>query len=107
MEIQQKLCANALRKAALLITKAADLGMNLSSYGEAGENSHNGNVYLWLEDHPFALFIGLGSDDRVQACWNGTMTDAEETIDVDGMTLHDLEAWADALSAKDMEEEDA
>lgn len=107
MDIQPNLCANAMRKAALLITKAADLGMNLSSCGEAGENSTNGNVYLWLEDHPFALFIDLSGGDRIQACWNGTMTDAEEMIDVEGMTLHALEAWADALSTKEMEEEEA
>ena len=57
MEIKQNLCANALRKVALLITKASDLGMDISGYGEAAENQHSGNVYLWLEDYPFTLFI--------------------------------------------------
>lgn len=103
MEIQENLCANAIRKIALLITKASDLGMNLSGYGHAAENNSNGNVYLWLEDYPFALYIPLCADDAIHACWSSFYTDDEETIDASDMTLHDLEAWADALNTKDEE----
>jgi hypothetical protein len=93
MEIQKDLCANAIRKVALLITKASKLGMDISGYGEAAENQSNGNVYLWLENYPFTLFIDLGSDD-VQACWtNYNEDDHEEFIDVDSMTLYELEEW--------------
>ena len=95
MEIKKDLCANAIRKVALLITKASKLGMDISGYGDAAENQSNGNVYLWLENYPFTLFIDLGSDD-VQACWtNYNEDDHEEFIDVDSMTLYQLEEWCE------------
>jgi hypothetical protein len=105
MEIQENLCANELRKVAILITKAVGIGMNPSSYGSAGVNGTNGNVYIWLEDYPFSLFIDLSGDDTIQACWSSFYTDDEETIDASDMTLHDLEAWADALNDKDTDRE--
>jgi hypothetical protein len=105
MYIQPTLCANAVRKVALLITKAADLGMDLTCYGNAAENENNGNVYLWLEDYPFTLYIPLCSDDAIHACWSSLYVDHEELIEVDAMTLHDLEAWADALNDKDTDME--
>jgi hypothetical protein len=96
MEIQENLCANAIRKIALLITKASDLGMDLSGYGHAAENNSNGNVYLWLEDYTFTLFISLG-DDAINACWSSLYTDDEEIIPVDAMKLYQLEAWTDEM----------
>jgi hypothetical protein len=96
MEIQENLCANAIRKIALLITKASDLGMNLSGYGHAAENPNNGNVYLWLEDYTFTLFISLG-DDAINACWTSLYTDDEEITPIDAMKLYQLEAWTDEM----------
>lgn len=93
MELTQNLCSNALRKVALLITKASNLGMNISGYGEAGENPHSGNVYLWLEDYPFTLYIGLGSD-TIYANWSSPIDGSEEDIDIQAMPLFDLESWA-------------
>jgi hypothetical protein len=93
MEITSNLCANATRKIGLLITKASELGMNISGYGDAGENSTSGNVYLWLEDYPFTLYIGLGSD-TIYANWSSPKYGDEEDIDIEGMTLFDIEAWA-------------
>ena len=97
MEISQNLCSNALRKVALLITKASDLGMDISGYGEAGENQNSGNVYLWLEDYPFTLYIGLGSD-TIYANWSSPIDGSEEDIDIEAMPLFDLEAWANDLN---------
>ena len=97
MEINQNLCSNALRKVALLITKASDLGMDISGYGEAGENQNSGNVYLWLEDYPFTLYIGLGSD-TIYANWSSPIDGSEEDIDIEAMPLFDLEAWANDLN---------
>ena len=96
MQINQNLCSNALRKAALLITKASDLGMDVSGYGEAGENQNSGNVYLWLEDYPFTLYIGLGSD-TIYANWSNPNNGEEEDIDIEAMPLFDIEAWANEL----------
>lgn len=93
MDIKQNLGANALRKAALLITKASDLGMDISGYGELAENQHSGNIYMWLEDYPFTLFISLGSD-TIYANWSNPNNGEEEDIDIDAMPLHDIESWA-------------
>ena len=102
MEIKQDLCSNALRKTALLITKASDLGMNISGYGEIGENPNSGNVYLWLEDYPFCLYIGLGSD-TIYANWNNPNNGEEEDIDIEAMPLFDIESWAYKLENEAME----
>jgi hypothetical protein len=93
MELSTKMCGNELRKTALLITEASRLGMDLSGYGNLDVNSSNGNVYLWLEDYPFSLFIDLGSDD-VQVCWSSYESDWEEFNTTADKTLYDLEQWA-------------
>jgi hypothetical protein len=96
MEIKNNLCSNATRKIALLITKASDLGMDISGYGFADENQSSGNVYLWLEDYQFTLYIGLGSDD-IYASWSDPMNGDEEEIEVGNKTLAQLELWAEQL----------
>ena len=98
--IAHKMTANELRKAALLILKAADLEMNVSSYGEAAVNQSSGNVYLWLEDYPFSLYIAPSGGDRIHACWSNPENGEEETIDADNMTRRALETWAEALQAQ-------
>lgn len=70
MEINTKrLSANEVRKVALLITKASDLGMDICGNGFADVNPHSGNVYLWLEDYPFALYIAPCGEDDIYANW--------------------------------------
>ena len=96
MEINSNLCSNATRKIALLITKASDLGMDISGYGFADENKNSGNVYLWLEDYQFTLYIGLGSDD-IYALWSNPMNGEEEEIEVGTKTLAQLELWTEQL----------
>jgi hypothetical protein len=96
MEIKSNLCSNATRKTALLITKASELGMDISGYGFADENQSSGNVYLWLEDYQFTLYIGLGSDD-IYASWSDPMNGDEEEIEVGNKTLAQLELWAEQL----------
>lgn len=97
MEIKSNLCSNATRKIGLLILKASDLGMDLSGYGFADENTNSGTVYLWLEDYAFTLYIDLGSD-VVKACWSNPDNGEEEFIlDVSGYSLEELESWASDL----------
>lgn len=93
MQINENLCNNAYRKIAKILTKASDLGMDLSGYGEADENKSSGHVYLWLEDYPFTLFISLGSDE-VQAVWSSPIDGEEIEIPVGDQSLEDLESWA-------------
>lgn len=107
MEIQQNLCANATRKIALLFTKASDLGMDISGYGYAGENPNSGNVYLWLEDYTFTLFIDLSGDDKIQAVWTDSDNGDEETRSASRATLRELETWAAYLDFNAREREEA
>ena len=92
MQINENLCNNAYRKIAKLLTKASDLGMDLSGYGEASENTTSGHVYLYLEDYNFTLFISLGSDE-VQAVWSNPIDGEEIEIPVGDLTLAQLEQW--------------
>jgi hypothetical protein len=102
MEITRNLSSNPMRKIGLLITKAAELGMDVGGYGFADENQMSGNVYLWLEDYPFTLFIGLGSDD-IQALWTNSNDGEEVEISVGDMNLYGLCQWVNGLEAS-MEE---
>ena len=97
MEIKSNSCNNVTRKIGLLILKASDLGMDLSGYGFADENTNSGNVYLWLEDYDFTLYIGLGSD-TVYALWTNPEDGEEIETDTENMTLWDLEHWAQKLA---------
>lgn len=97
MEIKSNLCSNATRKIALLITKASDLGMDIGGYGFADENTNSGNVYLWLEDYQFTLYIGLGSDE-IYASWSDPSDGEEEETETEGKSLYELEQWAQDLA---------
>jgi hypothetical protein len=93
MEINTHVCSNETRKIGMLITKAAELGMDVSGYGCADVNKWSGNVYLWLEDYGFTLYIGLNSDD-IYALWSNPEDGEEVEVKVGNMTLTDLENWA-------------
>lgn len=96
MNINENLCNNAYRKIAKILTKACDIGMDLSGDGYADENVSSGHVYLAMTDYNFTLFISLGSDD-VQALWYSTEDGTEVEITVGDMSLSDLETWASEL----------
>lgn len=102
MEIKSNLCSNATRKVGLLIVKASELGMDLSGYGFADENCNSGNVYLWLEDYPFTLYIGLGSD-TIYALWTNPNDGEEIETETEGKTLSELEDWAAQLYSESEE----
>lgn len=102
MEIKNNLCSNAMRKIGILITKASNLGMDVSGYGFADENQGSGYVYLWLEDYQFTLFIRPCCDDAIEALWTNPDNGEEFEIDVEDMSLTDLEQWADDLYAEEV-----
>ncbi len=91
---------NELTKAAKLITKAASLGMDISGYGELAVNNTSGNVYLWAEDYPFCLFIGL-YDSRVMACYS-CPENGKEFIRVAGNNLNRLYKWCEKLESRNV-----
>ena len=88
---------NELRKAALLMLKACEMNMDLTSYGEVGVNEHSGNVYLWVEDYPFALYIPLGERNTVYAIWMNSDNGDEIETPVKYKSLDQLIKWCDAL----------
>jgi hypothetical protein len=99
MQISENLCNNAYRKVAKILTKAVDLGMDLSGDGYADENKSSGHVYLAMTDYNFTLFISLGSDE-VQALWFSSVDGEEIEIEVGEMSLDDLENWSIDLDIK-------
>ncbi len=58
----ETMCPWEIEKAAYLILKAKQLGMDLNSYGELSVNKNSGNTYLWLEDYPFTLFMPINCE---------------------------------------------
>ena len=105
MEINTKdMVSNEIRKVALLITKAADLGMDLTSYGEAGVNESSGNVYLWLEDYAFTLYIPIGERNTIYALWMNTENGDEISTNIHGKNLERLLKWCKHLDDEHLED---
>ena len=102
MNIQtDNMCSNEVRKAGLLLTRAAELGMDASGYGELAVNYNSGNVYLWLEDYSFTLYIDLGSDN-VHALWTSSEDGNEEVITLEANTqLDTITGWAEYCQRQD------
>lgn len=96
--------SNEYVKAGRLITKAGQLGMNLAGYGSLDINLSSGNVYLWLEDYPFVLYIDLGNNlNALYSCYY----DGEETIKGvnSRTTLAGLESWCARLQKQSEKKE--
>jgi len=93
----KKMTNNELRKAALLILKACEMNMDLTSYGEVGVNEGNGNVYLWVEDYPFTLFIPYGERNIIYSLWMNRDNGDEEQTPVHYKGLDRLIKWCNAL----------
>ncbi len=60
-ETYRNFTLNEQGKALILQEKTLELGIDLADC-EIGVNQSNGNTYIWSEDYPFTLFIGLYSD---------------------------------------------
>jgi hypothetical protein len=88
---------NELRKAALLMLKACEMNMDLTSYGEVGVNESSGYVYLWLEDYAFTLYIPPSQRNTVYALWTNTNNGDEIETPVKYKSLDQLIKWCTAL----------
>lgn len=83
MEINTaKMCSNEIRKAAMLLTKASELGLDLSGSGVVDVNETSGNVYLWLEDSLYSLYIGPSGDDEIWALVSCPNCGEEHEVDL-------------------------
>lgn len=87
----EKMGNNETLKVCELIDKAIKLQWD-HNYSEVGVNELNGNVYIYNEMIPYTLFIDLSND--LMACKTDYETGEEDIIEVDNMSLHDLETWA-------------
>ena len=106
MEINTKgMVNNELRKAALLIAKACDMNMDLTSYGEVGVNEYSGNVFLWVEDYPFTLYIPIGERNTIYALWTNTENGDEISTPTHGKNLDRLMKWCDSLDRQNLRDQ--
>ena len=95
MELLTKDFNNAEKqKANLLMSKAVDLDMDFTCYGELARNNSNGNIYLWLEDYDFSLFIRPCESDQVEICWTDMIDGNEEIVELkESIDMEWIETW--------------
>ena len=72
--------------------------LDLEGYGELGMNENSGNVYLWLEDYPFTLFMPINCKLKLEDVWvmainNETGEEFERNLERKD-TIETLEDWA-------------
>lgn len=99
----KNMCSLENKKAQYLLKVAIDLGMDLSGFGGMGVNQNSGNVYLWLEDYNFCLFMPINCELKksdVQVCWTNFYNGNEEIINLGSKKLGVIENWAIRLSKK-------
>jgi hypothetical protein len=105
MEINGNMNSNDLAKAGKLLAFGGEIGMDLSGYGILDVNLASGNVYMWLEDYNFCLFIGLGSPS-IKARYSCPI-DGEESIKERVYSLQDVEMWSSKRAKESEAKENA
>ena len=88
-------------KAAYLLMAADRFGMDLSGYGEVAFSPNSGNIFLWVEDYPFTLYLPISSelkDADVWVQWNGPDDNEEHERTLDEfLDLEEIYAWIKKL----------
>jgi hypothetical protein len=92
--------ANERNKLNLLMNKARNLGMDTSGYGQGAVNEYSGNVWVWLEDYPFTLYIPPCGDDDIYTVWIDPYDGEEHEVLAQDKTLAQLIAWCDSLETE-------
>jgi len=94
-----KMCQWEREKAIFLMGIAENrLNLDLEGHGELGMNENSGNVYLWLEDAQFTLFMPINcelklEDVQVMAMNDETGEEFECNLERKD-TVETLEEWA-------------
>ena len=98
MQISNELTNTEIQKVAALISAAGNIGMDVSGYGEAACNANSGNVYLWLEDYPFCLYIAPCGEWDIWVNWTDSI-DGEEHEEplTDFKNLQAIYDWCEEL----------
>jgi hypothetical protein len=98
-----KMCQWEREKAVFLMSIAEErFNLDLEGYGELGMNENSGNVYLWLEDSQFTLFMPVNCElklEDVQVMVTDINTGEEFERDIMSeqggtVTVDTLEKWA-------------
>jgi hypothetical protein len=103
MELNSKLTSNEMRKATRLMHHAMALDMDLSGYGMLDVNQTSGNVYLWVEDYNFCLYLPVVSSP-VMVCYSCPQ-DGEETTRRAPKSMAVLNKWLAKCEAKTAKKE--
>lgn len=88
-------------KAQFILRCSLNLGMRIDGYGELALNQFSGNVYLWLEDYPFALYMPINCDlstEDVFVLWTDTNDGTEHEMSLSNFSdLEDIYQWCNEL----------
>jgi hypothetical protein len=101
-----KMTKKQAEKAQFILKTALNLGMKIDGYGDLAVNDHSGNVYLWLEDYPFCLFMPTDCDlifteFDVFVNWTDYNSGDEFVKCLSNFsTLEDIYQWCDKLEAE-------
>lgn len=81
-----------------LLQTAANLGIDISGYGELAVNQQSGNTYLWLEDYIWTLYITYGAKTKVSVLWSCPNCGNEIARTLNKLdTIDSLDEWASSL----------
>lgn len=94
------------RKKAIYLMNIAEnkLDMNLNDYGFLDVNQNTGNVYIWLENYPFSLYLPINcelTENDIYVLYTDTETgeETEETLDK-FEDLNDIYKWIEKIEDK-------
>ena len=112
MNMNTKMCSWELQKAGYLLTEAGKMGMDVSGYGMLDLNMNSGNVYLWLEDYDFTLYMPIScelQESNIWVLWTNPEDgeETEKTLDEFGNNkLYNIEKWTEELRKETEESEE-
>jgi hypothetical protein len=106
MEININKMCNWERKKSIYLMEIAEnkLNMDLSEYGFCDVNQSNGNVYIWLENYPFSIYLPINcelteSDVIVLYTDNNHGDETELTLD-NFDDIDDIYKWIEKIEDK-------
>jgi hypothetical protein len=91
------------RKKAIYLMNVAEneLNMDLDGYGEIGVNNNSGNVYLWIENFNFSLFMPINCELQLTDIYvhhfNFETGKESEKLLTDFDNIKDIYNWIDEL----------
>jgi hypothetical protein len=91
------------RKKAIYLMNVAEneLNLDLDGYGEIGVNQNSGNVYLWIENFNFSLFMPINCELQLSDIYvhyfNFETGEESEKLLTDFDNIKDIYNWIDKI----------